>query len=781
MNSNMDSLPVARYESAAPEGISSSHIRNMWLTILVLLGIGLLLTLLNIHWPVARNALDYMKATLDIIARHFDLAAVARDYSRTGGKPILFSLVATPLVWLFNANAGIVLASTFGTALFLITSAFALRRLGNLSDLGRRILPLELILTVLNPLLIYQFWSGYPDTLFAAMVILAFVLTDIISREPERDTRWHLIALGLTLCAAVHTKLYGAILALSCPLYLVMYGKSLIARSTHLKSKIAILCLIWVALAVVFITAKLDVNPLIVLSKTTGFSSYIASLKESAIRYTSDSTITLGFTILLAFQFALLFLLSRAAWRSWTAAPTMFVTLYVIGLLPFSGTSINMRYFLPIFPFVAHALATGIQSFSLPFRRSVLSTYAVVALILVSIFNIPVVEEIASPYLKRLYSQHPKIADLADNLRLPVQIAIRQQMDAVNAIVPAGSTLYWSSDYYGTATHGLAHYLGVKNGLNMRYVLQPSDPEPSDRPVFLTEFVADVPPNQLWRAPTWATPTSVGYGLFRLDPLSVSLISTSGDYVSHNGTIHLSAIPITGNNFNLRSVEFIEGNNILSTYDSPPFELAIPGAKPGRHEFHVRVHYVEHEPVVSVPITIYVAIPALERTARDTEDIIMEFDDATIHATKDELLLDSNEREIGIRFSNITIPRGSRVTHAYLTLQAASVDSGKTTLDVHAELASNAKGLSYDDGDLSHRIPTTAHATWTLGPWSQTGQRDQSPDLAPLLEEVLSLPSWQGGNSLMFLIRVSGHERSAQSVDINDRHAPILNVILSDM
>jgi len=42
----------------------------------------------------------------------------------------------------------------------------------------------------------------------------------------ERDTRWHIFGLGVTIYVAIHTKLYGAVLLLACPLYLLVYVQS---------------------------------------------------------------------------------------------------------------------------------------------------------------------------------------------------------------------------------------------------------------------------------------------------------------------------------------------------------------------------------------------------------------------------------------------------------------------------------------------------------------------------------------------------------------------------
>src|SRR6266480_7353479 len=346
-------------ESGAPTCVGESNIsstadsdRKLRVTFWIFLAAGTFFTLANLGWPIARNALCYAKAALGIIEHRFNLFAVAHDRAWTSGKPIFFSAFAAPFVWLFDVNAGTIIASAIGTAFFLWMVALALPRLNRLSGLDPTLTPLEFVLVASNPLVLYQFWSAYPDSLFAGLVMLAFILTDVIATEPERDTRWYIFGLGVTIYLAIHTKLYGAVLVLTCPFYLLMHGRQLFIRSSDRASKIGILAAVLAALAAVIVTAKLGINPLLDFAEGAGFGGYVSGIVDSNIRNIAGSLYMLGFAILLAFQAALLFLATRAAWRAWAQAPTVFAAIYLLGLMPFPGTGYNMRYFLPAFPFL---------------------------------------------------------------------------------------------------------------------------------------------------------------------------------------------------------------------------------------------------------------------------------------------------------------------------------------------------------------------------------------------------------------------------------------------
>src|ERR1700722_10743867 len=119
-----------------------------------------------------------------------------------------------------------------------------------------------------------------------------------------------------------------------------------------------------------------------------------------------------------------------------------------------------MRYFLRAIPFVAPVVAGVAQSIRPVGRRILIWTYGILAAVLVLNFNVAPVERVLRPFTTRLDAWQPDLADWLDNLRLPVQIELKKQIDTLNEHVPAGATLYWSSNYYGTVTHGLAHHLG---------------------------------------------------------------------------------------------------------------------------------------------------------------------------------------------------------------------------------------------------------------------------------------------------------------------------------
>ncbi len=144
-----------------------------------------------------------------------------------------------------------------------------------------------------------------------------------------------------------------------------------------------------------------------------------------------------------------------------------------------------------------------------------------------------------------------------------------------------------------------------------------------------------------------------------------------------------------------------------------------------------------------------------------------------------EMVLDSSDLDmqhfpegleaevVGMRFANIRVPNGSRIKKAYVQFTAQSAASEKTDLTIQAELSANAETFTDTEHNISSRKRTKASVKWSPEPWNATFERSEkqrTPDLSSLIEEVVAQPGWQEGNSLVLIITGSGN-RDAVSFD----------------
>ena len=740
--------------------------------------LGAVIAIMNLTWPLARNALPYAKAASDVLTRHFDLYAVAQEREWTGGKPLFFSVVASPLVWLFGVRAGIVMGSTLGSAVFLYAVATALPRLNFHAGVDNRWLPLEFAVCILNPLVLYQFWSGYPDSLFAGFILWAFVLTDSMARHPDADLRWQITGLCAVISGALFAKLFGAVLSLSCPLYLFAYDRKFLLRVFRRPANLAFIVGSMVVVILLVVTAKIGVNPLLVLDNEAGFNDYFAGLARLDFSDIRQGLGAFSATLLLTFNILLLFLFARNAWSGWGGPSTLYIGVYVLGLLPFPGTADNVRYFLPVLPFLAPMIAAGAQSVVIRIRAPLILAYCLISALLVLNFNIGWMQHKMQPLMTRMTAAHPEIAPWLDSLRLPLQMELKRQIDTVNARVPVGSVLYWSSSYYAAATHGLAHEFGVKKGIEVRYVLNSNDPPATQEPVYLIDFTSNEPANRLWLAPRWANVISLGHGVYRLDPVSVRLTSQQGDYLSASAPMRLSAeVDAAAALHVVDGVAIFDGENPIQTKSEQSNEFTVDSPAEGRHEFVARVKYGQEGVATSAPVVVYVGVHAFERTASLPEDITMKGIEGSVLDPIGWLTLAHGSPTVYIRFAHLDIPPRARVSEAHLDLAPAKAANGPTILTVRVERADSRDRLN-SSGTPAEPPAVKSSVKWILGRWNSPGKAISSPDIGPLLEELVSRPDWQPGEPVAVLIDVEGGERALQTFDEAGGSYPRLQVIL---
>ena len=249
---------------------------------------------------------------------------------------VVVSMAHHYVVSFLGPNAGVKVASFLGTAFLLCIAYFFFVRLNRRAGIDARFIPLELTLLFFNPLVFYQFWSAYADSLFSGEVLLAFVLIDVIMVEHERDTRSLIFLLGFVIYAAILTKFYGMILGIACPIYALLHLRSFLKHSINVKSKIALLVLVFFVLGVALVLARLGRNPTLDFAVAAprglggGYAGYMVGLTDPSGHVLISSIIMLLFALVLNFHCSLPFLRWGRSRREWPLAPTCFAAIYAI-------------------------------------------------------------------------------------------------------------------------------------------------------------------------------------------------------------------------------------------------------------------------------------------------------------------------------------------------------------------------------------------------------------------------------------------------------------------
>ena len=134
---------------------------------------------------------------------------------------------------------------------------------------------------------------------------------------------------------------------------------------------------------------------------------------------------------------------------------------------------------------------------------------------------------------------------------------------------------------------------------------------------------------------------------------------------------------------------------------------------------------------------------------------------------------------VGVRFANITIPKGATITNAYIQFTAKDKKrTNPTSLTLRAQASHSAPVFTTTRFNVSSRPLTSASVSWSPVVWSVVGEantKQRTPNLASVIQEVVNRSGWISGNSIAVIVKGSGH-RTAWAYDGSTSRAPLLRI-----
>ncbi|MGY1810948.1 PKD domain-containing protein [Blastococcus sp. SYSU D00669] len=135
-------------------------------------------------------------------------------------------------------------------------------------------------------------------------------------------------------------------------------------------------------------------------------------------------------------------------------------------------------------------------------------------------------------------------------------------------------------------------------------------------------------------------------------------------------------------------------------------------------------------------------------------------------------------QSVGLRFTGVTVPQGATITNAYVQFQVDEATTAAANVTVTGEAADDAAAFTTAARNVSGRADTTAAVGWAPVAWPTVGARGQdqrTPNLAPVVQEIVSRPGWASGNALALVLTGSG-TRLAESANGAAAGAPVLHI-----
>jgi hypothetical protein len=133
---------------------------------------------------------------------------------------------------------------------------------------------------------------------------------------------------------------------------------------------------------------------------------------------------------------------------------------------------------------------------------------------------------------------------------------------------------------------------------------------------------------------------------------------------------------------------------------------------------------------------------------------------------------------VGLRFTNVAIPKGAVITSAYLQFTTEAATSMATQLSIGGQASDNAAPFQTSQLNISSRPDTAATVAWAPAPWTVVGQAgldQRTPNLASIVQEITNRAGWATGNAMVFTISGTGC-RTATSYNQRRTAAPKLVV-----
>jgi hypothetical protein len=139
----------------------------------------------------------------------------------------------------------------------------------------------------------------------------------------------------------------------------------------------------------------------------------------------------------------------------------------------------------------------------------------------------------------------------------------------------------------------------------------------------------------------------------------------------------------------------------------------------------------------------------------------------SLASTDIELVDDAAPQTVGLRFTGITIPQGAIIISATIQFKADEVQTAAASLDIAVQAADTAPAFTATASSLSSRAITATSVLWQPPAWNTIGEAtaaQRTPNLAALVQEIVSRPGWASGNAIAFLIEGTGR-RTAEAFD----------------
>lgn len=420
---------------------------------------GLLLINQYGDYPIVRNSLIYA-ATIQGI--NDTSLWQASEFAQN--KPLGFAIFSLPFSYLWGENLGLKISSWLATLAFGLVSILFIKLLANLYntfetngpktnhsdriDIKNNPVAIAVLLSLLNPLVFYQFISAYPDTLFAALFLAALISFFYLLRA-NGNIIYSPLSMALIL-AAVWVKHHGLILIPTLLLMAIYLRKDLLIQWQQQSKRVKFSILLFLLLIAILNDAHQGEIALFNMAQNQ--SNFLGGNDRLAIIWNNSN----NFLLFCFLSFNLLTpLLFWGIFKKTSYGLVLpLLLLFILPILYYRGAQYNIRYFIPIIPLLAWLIALQMRTWSIFLRRISISLFILSSLLVSTYYH-----HLGFKQWSQQYISLPNI----DNLRLLTeQVPEREHLADIRQYAQQyQNNLIYFSDYYEQGIFGVWQKAGL--------------------------------------------------------------------------------------------------------------------------------------------------------------------------------------------------------------------------------------------------------------------------------------------------------------------------------
>ncbi|MEW9798746.1 PilC/PilY family type IV pilus protein [Alteromonas sp. CYL-A6] len=128
---------------------------------------------------------------------------------------------------------------------------------------------------------------------------------------------------------------------------------------------------------------------------------------------------------------------------------------------------------------------------------------------------------------------------------------------------------------------------------------------------------------------------------------------------------------------------------------------------------------------------------------------------SSVNTSSSDIVLSSGTSTVlsGLRFTGLNIPQGATITSAYIRFTSSGYNIAATDFLLRGELTGDSTAFSSTSTNLSSRTPTLTQVDWvTDNGFPGTDEVITTPDISPIIQEIVDQDAWCGGQSLSVLM-----------------------------